>query len=339
MNFFEPKSLSDIVGNKSAINTLRAILNKREMSPKMYIFEGVSGVGKTAIAKFFLKELTGVSPKRFNTQSYADIPSWGDMGEAPILFEDASRIPKDSWDTICNAFDKGKHPIFAFTVTDFFKLPQQVKTRALRVQLSKLSSEECIGFLSRVCAEHSITYELSALTVIAKITKGVPKEMIKMLQIVSLNGDITIETVSDLAPVDLETGCNAILSRLIPDFNGALTALDKLDLVYSSEEIINTLFTAYSNAVFNRNNSPIYEGIYSNLSNYRKMTEIFIKWKRGLALPSDSLPLLLKELSECDEDYVPKTAAQTTAEAKKSTSAWEVGVSEFAKLCNAEIVE
>lgn len=339
MNFFEPKSLSDVVGNKSAINTLRAILNKKEMAPKMYIFEGVSGVGKTAISRFFLKELTGVAPKKFNTHSYLEIPSWGNMGDAPIVFEDANRIPKDSWDTICNAFDKGKHPIFAFTVTDYFKLPQQVKTRALRVQLSRLSSEECVGFLSRICAEHSITYELSALTIIAKLTKGVPKEMIKTLQLVSMSGDVTVDMVNELAPIDLEIGCNAILSRLIPDFNGALTALDKLDLVYSTEEIINTLFTAYSNAVFNKNSSPIYEGICSNLSNYRKMTEIFIKWKRGLTLPSDSLPLLLKELSECDEDYAPKINSQSSGEAKKSVSEWEVGVAEFAKLCNAEIVE
>jgi hypothetical protein len=341
MSFFEPKTLSDMVGNKVALNTLRAILDKKDMAPQLYIFEGASGVGKTALAKFFLKELTGTAPKKFNPNAYSEIPEWGDLGSSPIIFEEAVRIPKESWDTICNIHDGTKpHPVFVFITSDYFKLPPQIKTRAYRVQLSKLTQDEMMGFLSRICAEHDISYELSALGAIAKLTKGVPKEGIKFLQAVSLQGPITAESVSAVAPVELEAGCNAILSRLVPNFSGAINALDKLELSYSTTDIIDGLLSAYSNAVFNRNDSPIFEGICSNLSNYRKMTDIFLKWKSGVSLPSNCLPLLLKELAESDEVVASSQTGVTTQVAtKKQQPVWEVGASEFARLCNAEVVE
>ena len=91
-----------MVGNKIALNTLRAILDKKSMAPTIYIFEGASGVGKTALAKFFLKELTGTAPKKFNPNAYSEIPDWDDLGTSPIIFEESTRIPKESWDTLCN---------------------------------------------------------------------------------------------------------------------------------------------------------------------------------------------------------------------------------------------
>ena len=341
MSFFEPKALSDIVGNKIALTTLRAILEKKDKAPTMYIFEGASGVGKTALTKFFLKELTGCSPKKFNINSYADIPEWDDLGNFPVIFEEAARIPKESWDTICNIHDGPKpHPVFVFITSDYFKLPPQIKTRAYRVQLSRLTQEEMVGFLSKICAEHDISYELSALGIIAKLTKGNPKEGIKFLQVVSNQGPITTESVSSVVPVELEAGCNAILSRLIPNFAGAIDALDKLELVYPAFDIIDGLFSAYSNAVFNRNESPILEGICSNLSNYKRITEIFIKWKSGVSLPSNCLPLLLKELAESNEVTTSTQIGVTyQAATKKQTPVWEIGPSELARLCSAEIVE
>ncbi len=343
MNFFEPKALSDVVGNRLALNTLRAILDKKGMAPRIYIFEGPSGVGKTAIAKFFLKELSGESPKKFNIEAYANIPDWEDLGESPVLFEEAVRIPKDSWDHICKIADSSKpHPYLVFTTTDYFKLPQQIKSRAFRVQLSKLSTEEAIGFMSKICAEHDIPYELSALQTLSKLTKGVPKEAIKALHLLSLSGPITNDAVASMAPVELESGCYAILNRLIPDFQGALTALEKLDLFYSSHDIINGLFTAYSFALFNRATSPLYEGICCNLSNYKKISDIFLKWKSALAIPSECLPLLLKELSESNLDTYSSTSttpAVATTPAPRKPVVREIGVSEFARLCNAEIVE
>ena len=65
-----PKSISEIVGNSSKINTLETWMNdyknKKPGTKKIALISGKSGVGKTTLAKLLLSE-NGYTPIEFNS--------------------------------------------------------------------------------------------------------------------------------------------------------------------------------------------------------------------------------------------------------------------------------
>lgn len=329
---------NEVVGNETSINLLRAIVARQigEVHviaiPQSFIFDGPSGSGKTMIAKQFAMELTGEKPKKFDYRQYATLSSWEDLGDySYIIFEDAHLIPKESWEFLCVLLDAPSFSsTFIFTTTDYSKLPQNIKSRAFRVPLSNLSEEETIGFLSSICAKFDCNYHLSALRYIAQASQGNPKLAMNLLQKCDLLGEISLENATRIAPNDLNTICHSILCKIGQGKNIEAQML-LIECKSPPESIIDTLFTTY--AAMYHGKLP---GLEKKISDLNRITSIFLKWKQGISINSNCLPLLLSELMETPKSVSMVVDYNNQPIVKEEPPEREIGARELARLLHAK---
>ena len=105
-------------------------------------------------------------------------------------------------------------------------------------------------------------------------------------------------------------------------------------LVYPSSDIIDCLFSTYSAMYFKK--IPGLEPILADLS---KVTEIFLKWKQGLSIVSNCLPLLLSELAEPPKRHSMMVEYNEEKPiAREELPQREIGARELARLIHAKVV-
>ena len=319
--FFSPGTLNDIAGNKLALTTLGAMLVKKEMAPKAYIFDGPSGVGKTAVAKLFLGN--------FGKVIVASDTGFSDMDDVDcILVESVETLSPQSMSRLVTLIDSQTCYV-ALTTVSYFKLPPILKSRAYRVSLSNLPDEALSGLLAKVCGVHHADYDAGALKLVSRLAGGNPGIALTMLQGLLVHGKITTNLVKK-EPVSLEDGCSRTLTAL-PNLPKAIGIVEELGLSHTADEIIDQLFTSYAMSYFD-------EGVTPTLKNYRNVASIFLKWKSGENLPLVAIPLLLKELSESEKGHR-EVIENEEVQIKAETPPRELGARELAQLLGAEILE
>ena len=279
MSFYKPQSLNDIAGNKIALQNLGAILVKKDLAPKAYIIDGPSGVGKTAVANIFLQQFGTVATPKLDELDIMDIPEC-------IILENLSDVNTVTADQIARVIDSEK-AFVVMTTHNFSRLPQTLRTRAYRIQLSELSDDSLQGLIFKVCSEKNIQCDMTGIGQICQRAKGNPGKALTMLHGASLRGEINSSVRCE--PKAATEVAYKILKSNLAD---AIKLVQTLEI--HPDEIVDELFTAYSKMYFANT-------ISSHLSNYKNVTSIFLKWKSGKNLPPESLPLLLKELADSGE--------------------------------------
>lgn len=300
MNFWAPTSLNQIVGNAGSLELLRAIIGNRERAPRAFCLEGPHGVGKSTIAKLFLSQLLPgekiavIQPDRFGQTLNQE-----DMTEYPsITWDHAERLTREQGDQLCALMDRTDlKTIFVFITSEYTRVPQGVRARALRVPCSKPSQSDLTGLLGSICAAQGLNFELDALNLLATRTHGVPSQAIKTLHAVSLLGDITAGTVAKLQ-ASVEEQANQLLHRIALN-QSPMELAEQIKDSYPTEELIDAMFTAYSQAVYDNDKSS--HVIVERLSNYKRVGEVFIKWKTSPNPPSASLFILIRELLDSNK--------------------------------------
>jgi len=280
--FYKPQSLNDIAGNKIALQNLGAILLKKELAPRAYIIDGPSGVGKTTVAKIFLSHFGEVAVIRPDELDIADIPEC-------LILENIADINHSTTEQIAKLIDSDKHFV-VITTQNYYRLPQTLKTRAYRIQLGLLNEESLRGLICKVAQEKSIHYDLNGLYQLCIRAEGNPGKVLTLLHGASLtamrgeiNGSVRFE------PLELDNRIKELFSLSLPEAIKLVRTIEA-----SADDIVDQLFTSYSLMYFNN-------AIPQHLSNYKNVTSIFLKWKGARDLPSESLPLLLKELANSEE--------------------------------------
>ncbi|MEI6388833.1 MAG: hypothetical protein WCQ50_19635 [Spirochaetota bacterium] len=302
MTFWKPVNLNQIVGNDEALELLRRILAAKGKAPRAYMFDGPNGCGKTTIAKLFLASLLPeentitIGPERFG-----QILKQEDFSEYKCLIWDhADKLTKDQSEEIAALMDRSRSDqVFAFVATG--RIEQCLRSRALRITCSKLSVKELTGLLSSVCAAQGVQFDLEALDFLARKVDGVPSQALIMLQAASISGRLNLESMSGITS-DLDDQCRKLLLH-IANQQDPMELATHIKNRYEFIDIVDTLFSIYSQAFINKDSELI-----EKLSNYRKIGEMFIKWKSTVLMPSSALYLLVRELMDSNRVEVPSIA-------------------------------
>lgn len=322
MSFYKPESLNDIAGNKIALQNLGAILVKKELAPKAYIIDGPSGVGKTTVASIFLKHFGTVITPKLDELDIMDVPEC-------LILENLTDVNTSTADQIARLIDSEKAYV-VMTTHNYARLPQVLRTRAFRVQLTLLSDESLQGLLFKVSNEKKIQLDLDGANQIKIRANGNPGKALTLLHGISLKGEEVNGNAVKYEPEGYSEIATRILNSHLVD---AIKLVQTLDL--HPDEIVDQLFTAFSKMFFN-------ETLPSYLSNYKNVTTIFLKWKSGKNLPLESLPLLLKELRDSNMKVfdVSMVANPTDSRARTRPVAppRELGPSELSYQLGAEII-
>lgn len=294
MTFWAPTTLNQIVGNTDALELLRAVIGNRDHAPTAFCFEGPHGTGKSTAAKLFLKQLCPdekiavIQPDRFTATLNQE-----DLSEYPcMIWDHAERLTKDQADQLSVVLDRSDlKTTFVFVTSEFTRVPQGIRARVLRIPFANPSQSDLIGLLGSICSAHGLNFELDALNLIASRTHGVPSQSIQTLHAVSLMGDITVPTVAKLQ-VSVEEQAAQLLLRIAQNQDPLGFAQTLLD--YPTAELIDAMFTAYSRSMYSTD--PNAKIIAERLGGFRKVGEVFIKWKGLESPPPPALFILVREL-------------------------------------------
>ncbi len=237
---YRPVTFDSVVGQSALTTTLKNSIQSGRLA-HAYLFCGPRGVGKTTCARIFAKTINCLNPKpngdaceecesckAFNEQrSYniheLDAASNNSVEDIRQLIEQVNIPPQvgrykvfivDEVHMLStaafNAFLKTleeppAHAIFILATTEKHKLLPTILSRCQIYDFNRMTVQDIVGHLENVARQEGITYEPTALNVIAQKADGGMRDALSIFdQVASFcQGNITYQqTIADLNVLD-----------------------------------------------------------------------------------------------------------------------------------------
>ncbi|MDX2164618.1 MAG: DNA polymerase III subunit gamma/tau [Gammaproteobacteria bacterium] len=212
---YRPKSFSETMGQEHVLRALQNALDTNRLH-HAYLFTGTRGVGKTTIARIFAKCLScekGVSSNPCNTCTscteinsgrYIDLleidaASRTKVEDTRDLLDNVQYLPQrgrykiylidevhmlsgHSFNALLKTLEEPPaHVIFILATTDPQKLPVTVLSRCLQFHLKNMSADQITQQLTTILNKENITFENTALELIAKAAQGSMRDALSLL--------------------------------------------------------------------------------------------------------------------------------------------------------------
>lgn len=212
---YRPKSFSETMGQEHVLRALQNALESNRLH-HAYLFTGTRGVGKTTIARIFAKCLScekGITSNPCNTCSscteinsgrYIDLleidaASRTKVEDTRDLLDNVQYLPQrgrykiylidevhmlsgHSFNALLKTLEEPPaHVIFILATTDPQKLPVTVLSRCLQFHLKNMSSDQIVSQLTTILTTENITFEKTALELIAKAAQGSMRDALSLL--------------------------------------------------------------------------------------------------------------------------------------------------------------
>lgn len=206
---YRPTTFDDVIGQDIIVRILKQQVEIDKYS-NVYGFSGPTGVGKTTIARIFAEainkghgapiEIDGASNngvdsireivKRANERSL-------DSKYKIFIIDECHMITTAGWNAFLKALEEPpKYTIFMFATTDPHKVPDTIKNRMMRFNLTRISPELIEGRLKYICEREDFINCGDACKYISRISDGSLRNAIAKLEKSSkLSKDLTIENV------------------------------------------------------------------------------------------------------------------------------------------------
>ena len=240
-DLYRPKQFSDILGNDitTSIISKQIVMGKL---PKVYIFVGPAGTGKTSLARVIASELGVDNPVEINaavTNSVDDIRGINEDaqympisgGKKVYILDEVHRLSKASWSASLKLLEEPpEETLFILCTTEYDKIPQTILSRAQVFYLQPVSTEKIVERLGIICNDFNLDFEPEALEYLAKGSMGCVRESIQKLEQVSVLGNITLSAVKSILP-DLDLFQKILLEKkfdLIADLANNSVSIDSL---------------------------------------------------------------------------------------------------------------
>ena len=213
------------------------------------------------------------------------------------IIDEAHRLSREAWDVFLKPLeDKDTTSIFIFVTNEGDKIPRTITSRCLPIQFRQVNTDVIKGLLAKVATENGIEYELEALQIIARHTKGIVRDAVGALNMCASMGKISVAAVKAFLDNSLEDTCLECYSYLIKGKQvEAVKKIDEAGLSYPTSKVLETMFSIYARTPW-AEPGTIYASIAARLPNAREVDDIFIRWSSAGYLPSDALALLVYEL-------------------------------------------
>lgn len=201
---YRPKTLDEIVGNKSTVQSLSSILNREKKKiPHTFLFTGASGCGKTTFARIVSNELgcsehdyieinagnnRGIDTARTILKNLHYKPLVGET--KVILLDEVHATTKDFQNALLKSLeDTPSHVYFILCTTDPQKLLLTVRNRCMMFEVKKLSVEKLMLLLTYIFQKENVDIEDKLIEQIADKADGCPRQAL-----------ILLDAVIDLSP-------------------------------------------------------------------------------------------------------------------------------------------
>ena len=330
-----PATWNEVVGQDRVVSLLKSLLTMRKFTPRGFILKGPEGLGKTSVAYLLSRAFmcsgdnplgcgTCVSCQSIDKEGFDHFPDFAeiDAAESPgvqdarnmldrmiqpaalsrrriCLIDEAHRLSKDAWDVFLKPLEEpDTDSIFMFATTDEERIPKTIKRRCLPLLFVRVEDDIITGLLASLSAKYGITYELEALKLIARHSKGLIGAAVNWLNMVAILGRVSPENVEKALDDPMEGICLMVLLAInTGDRLAAAKKIEEAGRAAKPTKVIETLFSVYARTPWADPDTE-YARIASSFPSIRNTADVFLRWMGAQSLPADALPLFLHELME-----------------------------------------
>ncbi|CRK85934.1 DNA polymerase III subunit tau, gamma isoform [Candidatus Providencia siddallii] len=278
---WRPKRFSDVVGQHYVLAALINGLRNKQLHHG-YLFSGIRGIGKTTIARIFIKGLncetsitatpccecincieieqgcfidsievdaasrTKVEDIRDLLDNVQYLPTKGRF--KVYLIDEVHMLSRYSFNALLKTLEEPpEHIKFLFATTDIQKLPVTILSRCLKLNLKVLNIPQINAKLELILNTENIKYDKNAIYLIASVSEGSLRDALNLTDqaIMIGQGRITYENVSQMLGIlDEDKSLSIIESLICAD---SLTVMEIIEqIVYSGFDLENLLVDVLS---------------------------------------------------------------------------------------------
>jgi DNA polymerase III subunit gamma/tau len=292
---WRPLTFEDVVGQEHITETLKKAIEKDRVA-HAYIFTGTRGVGKTTTARILARALNcekGPTPLPCGTcdtckniingssfdvieidgasnNSVEDIReirdniNYSSMGGNYRIYviDEVHMLSKSAFNALLKTLEEPPPKvIFIFATTEPQKIPATIQSRCQRYDFRRISTEQIVKQLSKICTNEKIVFEPSALMLVARKADGSMRDSLSLLdQVYSYSQESILEkdVRQVLGLVDTEVYDTIMKAIKAKDPTPVLNAVQDMlfrgfdlhDFVVGFEEYLRTLLFAQIPGVF-----------------------------------------------------------------------------------------
>lgn len=220
---YRPKTFDDFVGLEAEASTIQGLLKKKD-APKVYLFSGPAGCGKTSMARVIASELGTTDIRELNSADTRGIDTAREIIEncmyistIPTIYilDEVHQTSKDFQNAMLKILEDVPRNIwFILCSSEPNKIISAVKSRCTEIKFKSLSVRDTMRLCKRVAKEEGATISGDVLEVIAERSNGSPRTALVLLEESIESGekalDILGDSVIDSTTLDL---CRALLSK------------------------------------------------------------------------------------------------------------------------------
>ncbi len=143
-------------------------------------------------------------------------PQQGKM--AVYILDEVHMLTNEAFNALLKILEEPPaHVVFILATTELHKVPPTIVSRCSLVSFHKASLNEMVGRLEKILSEEEIEYEQEALEEIARRADGSFRDAVKLAEIASQSGQITLEEIDALiggsALVEVKKLTKAVLAK------------------------------------------------------------------------------------------------------------------------------
>ena len=228
---YRPQTFSDVVGQKSVTETLRAQITGGKLS-HAYLFTGTRGTGKTSCAKILAKAVNCEDPQDGNPCNHCaacraidsgscmdvqeiDAASNNGVDSVRILRDDAIYTPGEvkmrvyiidevhmlstaAFNALLKIIEEPPaHLLFILATTELHKVPATILSRCQRFSFRRLLQEDIASRINFVAYQEHIEIEPEAVQLLARLADGALRDGLSLLDqcASAATGAVTAEVV------------------------------------------------------------------------------------------------------------------------------------------------
>ncbi len=273
------QTLAEVVGQQHITQTLANALATERVA-HAYLFCGPRGVGKTSTARILAKAVnclnngkgepcntcqictainegrdldlveidaasnTGVDDIRKLRENVNYSP---DMGKYKVyIIDEVHMLSNSAFNALLKTLEEPpQHVIFVLATTEIHKIPATVLSRCQRFDFRRISQNDIVGKLERICKTEGIEADEHALGLIAKAATGSLRDAENLLErlAISSQSNITVESVRELLGISGDVRASQVVgSMLAKDVPAAISTVhdvaeDGLNLHQFAKEV------------------------------------------------------------------------------------------------------
>jgi len=214
-----PKKLSDLVGNDINKKIVDAIIQRPEDAPRVLIFQGAWGSGKTSMARILARGLNKIPIEKdiLKTAEYMELDAsvvgnkqslmeYGDVFVSTIAghykvitIDEIHMASKASQNLLLKIFEEAPRGIFfVLCTTEVDKVIDTIRSRALELTFETNKAEDVAAYIKKVAEGKGVAITDSVCRLIADNSEGHMRDAVMEFAKYEILGDDYEKSVKDL---------------------------------------------------------------------------------------------------------------------------------------------